>query len=199
MVTAREAVPSSAHALRARASCKEASPSLVYGAALLMRFGVTPHPGFKSRSLRPVRAPPVLRRAGLLHAPHRVGPHCVTSPEPALRPRPRAGQGVSYACVSCVSRVYAPYVPGRARGRVVRDCLSRTRLRGGTRTRSGSGSRNGRRRGCGEAEGWTAGCVRTGEPPPEQHPARRDARPERKHPPHATPTPRRRTPLIMER
>ncbi len=31
---------------------REASPSLVYGAALLMRFGVTPHPGFKSRSLR---------------------------------------------------------------------------------------------------------------------------------------------------
>jgi hypothetical protein len=33
-------------------SPREASPSLVYGAALLMRFGVTPHPGFKSRSLR---------------------------------------------------------------------------------------------------------------------------------------------------
>lgn len=32
--------------------CVEASPSLVYGAALLMRFGVIPHPGFKSRSLR---------------------------------------------------------------------------------------------------------------------------------------------------
>src|SRR5688572_17537355 len=31
---------------------REASPSPVYGAALLMRFGVTPHPGFKSRSLR---------------------------------------------------------------------------------------------------------------------------------------------------
>ncbi len=30
----------------------EASPSLVYGAALLMRLGVTPPPGFKSRSLR---------------------------------------------------------------------------------------------------------------------------------------------------
>ncbi len=31
---------------------REASPSLVYGAALLMRLGVTPPPGFKSRSLR---------------------------------------------------------------------------------------------------------------------------------------------------
>jgi hypothetical protein len=40
---------------------REASPSLVYGAALLMRFGVTPHPGFKSRSLRagrPLRGRP---------------------------------------------------------------------------------------------------------------------------------------------
>ena len=36
-------------------SPREASPSLVYGAALLMRFGVTPHPGFKSRSLRAAR------------------------------------------------------------------------------------------------------------------------------------------------
>lgn len=38
----------------------EASPSLVYGAALLMRLGVTPPPGFKSRSLRrsPVRRAP---------------------------------------------------------------------------------------------------------------------------------------------
>ena len=31
---------------------QEASPSPVYGAALLMRFGAQPHPGFKSRSLR---------------------------------------------------------------------------------------------------------------------------------------------------
>jgi hypothetical protein len=31
----------------------EASPSPVYGAALLMRFGLTAHPGFESRSLRP--------------------------------------------------------------------------------------------------------------------------------------------------
>ena len=31
----------------------ETSPSLVYGAALLMRFGLTAHPGFESRSLRP--------------------------------------------------------------------------------------------------------------------------------------------------
>ena len=40
----------------------EASPSLVYGAALLMRLGVTPPPGFKSRSLRwdPVRRVPGL-------------------------------------------------------------------------------------------------------------------------------------------
>jgi hypothetical protein len=40
----------------------EASPSLVYGAALLMRLGVTPPPGFKSRSLRwdPVRREPGL-------------------------------------------------------------------------------------------------------------------------------------------
>jgi hypothetical protein len=30
----------------------EASPSPVYGAALLMRFGFTAHPGFKSPSLR---------------------------------------------------------------------------------------------------------------------------------------------------
>lgn len=35
----------------------EASPSLVYGAALLMRLGVTPPPGFKSRSLRRGSAP----------------------------------------------------------------------------------------------------------------------------------------------
>jgi hypothetical protein len=32
---------------------QEASPSPVYGAALLMRFGFTAHPGFKSPSLRP--------------------------------------------------------------------------------------------------------------------------------------------------
>src|ERR671914_1838853 len=31
---------------------QEASPSQVYGAALLMRFGFTAHPGFKSPSLR---------------------------------------------------------------------------------------------------------------------------------------------------
>src|SRR3954452_25251081 len=31
---------------------REASPSLVYGAALLMRLGVTPPPGFESPSLR---------------------------------------------------------------------------------------------------------------------------------------------------
>jgi hypothetical protein len=31
---------------------QEASPSPVYGAALLMRFGLTVHPGFKSPSLR---------------------------------------------------------------------------------------------------------------------------------------------------
>jgi hypothetical protein len=31
---------------------QEASPSLVYGAALLMRFGFIAHPGFESRSLR---------------------------------------------------------------------------------------------------------------------------------------------------
>lgn len=36
----------------------EASPSLVYGAALLMRLGVTPPPGFKSRSLRRGSAQP---------------------------------------------------------------------------------------------------------------------------------------------
>ena len=35
-----------------REDYREASPSLVYGAALLMRLGVTPPPGFKSRSLR---------------------------------------------------------------------------------------------------------------------------------------------------
>ncbi len=35
-----------------REGYREASPSLVYGAALLMRLGVTPPPGFKSRSLR---------------------------------------------------------------------------------------------------------------------------------------------------
>jgi hypothetical protein len=34
------------------AGCLEASPSLVYGAALLMRFGSKAHPGFESRSLR---------------------------------------------------------------------------------------------------------------------------------------------------
>ena len=32
----------------------EASPSLVYGAALLMRLGAQPPPGFESRSLRPL-------------------------------------------------------------------------------------------------------------------------------------------------
>src|ERR1700728_2015585 len=36
----------------------EASPSPVYGAALLMRFGFTAHPGFKSPSLRPSTAAP---------------------------------------------------------------------------------------------------------------------------------------------
>ena len=35
-----------------RALPLEASPSPVYGAALLMRFGFTAHPGFKSPSLR---------------------------------------------------------------------------------------------------------------------------------------------------
>ena len=34
----------------------EASPSLVYGAALLMRLGAQPPPGFESRSLRPSAA-----------------------------------------------------------------------------------------------------------------------------------------------
>jgi hypothetical protein len=37
---------------------QEASPSPVYGAALLMRFGFTAHPGFKSPSLRPLKAGP---------------------------------------------------------------------------------------------------------------------------------------------
>src|SRR3954447_22830547 len=36
------------------AGYQEASPSPVYGAALLMRFGLTVHPGFKSPSLRPL-------------------------------------------------------------------------------------------------------------------------------------------------
>ena len=34
---------------------EEASPSPVYGAALLMRFGFNAHPGFKSPSLRHAR------------------------------------------------------------------------------------------------------------------------------------------------
>jgi hypothetical protein len=34
------------------AGYQEASPSPVYGAALLMRFGLLVHPGFKSPSLR---------------------------------------------------------------------------------------------------------------------------------------------------
>src|SRR6185312_2628521 len=41
-----------ASALAAFDGPREASPSLVYGAALLMRLGVTPPPGFESRSLR---------------------------------------------------------------------------------------------------------------------------------------------------
>jgi hypothetical protein len=47
----REPVPVSSD-LGGSSGPQEASPSPVYGAALLMRFGVTPHPGFKSRSLR---------------------------------------------------------------------------------------------------------------------------------------------------
>ena len=39
--------------LSAACLAQEASPSQVYGAALLMRFGFTAHPGFKSPSLRP--------------------------------------------------------------------------------------------------------------------------------------------------
>ncbi|CCB75696.1 protein of unknown function [Streptantibioticus cattleyicolor NRRL 8057 = DSM 46488] len=58
LVTALAVVPSSAHAPPAR-DVLEASPSLVYGAALLMRFGLTAHPGFKSRSLRFRAAPSV--------------------------------------------------------------------------------------------------------------------------------------------
>ena len=38
---------------RSRPRLWETSPSPVYGAALLMRFGFTAHPGFESRSLRP--------------------------------------------------------------------------------------------------------------------------------------------------
>ena len=41
---------------RTRLGLLEASPSLVYGAALLMRFGLTAHPGFESRSLRAARS-----------------------------------------------------------------------------------------------------------------------------------------------
>jgi hypothetical protein len=51
------ALPDHAYAVYAAALAafdgpREASPSLVYGAALLMRLGVTPPPGFESRSLR---------------------------------------------------------------------------------------------------------------------------------------------------
>lgn len=48
------------YAISAVVVIREASPSLVYGAALLMRLGVTPPPGFKSRSLRKALGPRVL-------------------------------------------------------------------------------------------------------------------------------------------
>lgn len=47
------------HTARSRGPCVEASPSLVYGAALLMRFGVTPIPGSNPGASALYKAPTV--------------------------------------------------------------------------------------------------------------------------------------------
>ena len=79
---------------------REASPSLVYGAALLMRFGVTPHPGFKSRSLRNTRLRPRCITEHALPAPvaqrieHLTTDQKVRGSNPFGRARESPGQGL---------------------------------------------------------------------------------------------------------
>ncbi len=65
----------------------EASPSPVYGAALLMRLGATPPPGFKSRSLRPSRTAPT-RSVGAVTSGTLLSP---TLPAPASASVPPQG------------------------------------------------------------------------------------------------------------